>query len=105
MNCHKYTESSDFLGSLRPVRGHEEILGRLREEVREKRVEGGMTEEEEAKLLDQTNSLETKLEVIKKIKKEGRISIIDFIFINGGKGNKTEGGKEGPLKEIIYYYR
>lgn len=75
MNCHKYTESSDFLGSLRPVRGHEEILGQLREETKRRKVEGEITDIEEEKLLDQTNSLETKLDLLKKIKNEGRISM------------------------------
>ena len=79
MNCHKYTESSDFLGSLRPVRGHEEILGRLREVVRGRIEEGGMTEEDEGKILDQTNSLETKLEVVKKLKNEGKLGMIFFL--------------------------
>jgi midasin len=33
VNCHLHTEAADFLGSLRPVRNHEENEGRLFEWV------------------------------------------------------------------------
>jgi len=35
VNCHQYSESSDFIGGLRPVRGKDELLAKLRNNLQE----------------------------------------------------------------------
>lgn len=94
VNCHQHSETSDFIGGLRPIRGIE----KLRSEVNEMLLEfsEGLSEEIQQILRDDNQSLEEKWAVYSKLE-----NIPDEITNKFQRAMKLFEWQDGPLIEAF----